>query len=135
MPQAAAGSELNELFMTEIFYEFGFDAAHQFFDKPVGHKYRNLHGHSFRAEVTLRGTPDPVTGFVVDFADIEDACAILREQLDHRLLNEIDGLSNPSLENLARFIWEALEPRFAGLARVTVRRDSCNQGCTYTGSL
>lgn len=119
--------------MTEIFYEFWFDAAHQFMDKPIGHKYRNVHGHSFRAEVAVRGTPDPVTGFVVDFGDLEAACQQLHDVLDHRMLNEIEGLEIPSLENIARFVWESLKPRFAGLARVVVRRDSCRQGCVYYG--
>lgn len=119
--------------MTEISYEFWFDAAHQFLHKPLGHKYRGLHGHSFRAEVTVRGTPDPQTGFVVDFADLEAAGERLRDLLDHRFLNEIDGLGNPSLENIAHFIWEQLKLQFHGLVRVSIRRDSHRQSCTYYG--
>lgn len=119
--------------MTEISYEFWFDAAHQFLHMPVGHKYRGLHGHSFRVELAVRGTPDATTGFVVDFAELEAAGEAMRERLDHRFLNEIEGLENPSLEHIARFIWAELQPRFAGLARVAVRRDSHRQGCIYTG--
>lgn len=119
--------------MTEIFYEFWFDAAHRFMHKPEGHKYRNLHGHSFRVEVAVSGAPDPHTGFVVDFGDIEQACEALRAELDHTYLNDIAGLGNPSLENIARLVWDRLQPRFAGLSRITVRRDSCRQGCVYYG--
>jgi queuosine biosynthesis protein QueD len=119
--------------MTELSYEFIFDAAHQFTHKPAGHKYRALHGHSFRAEVAVRGEPNVETGFIVDFETLEQACTQLREKLDHNFLNEIPGLETPSLENISRWIWMQLAPRFPGLYRITVRRDSLRQGCTYYG--
>jgi 6-pyruvoyltetrahydropterin/6-carboxytetrahydropterin synthase len=118
----------------EIAYRFGFDAAHRFDHFPAGHPNRSIHGHSFQAEVAIAGTPDPETGFVADFGDLAHACAELRAALDHRMLNDIEGLAKPSLENLSVWIWTALSPRFPSLARVTVRRDSCGQSCTYTGS-
>lgn len=117
----------------EVSYRFGFDAAHQFENFPDGHPYRGVHGHSFQVEVALRGEPDPATGFVADLGQVERACADVRQALDHRMLNEIDGLSRPSLENLCVFVWRALSPRFSSLARVTVRRDSQGQSCSYTG--
>jgi len=117
----------------EICYEFGFDAAHRFPRMPRGHKYRQVHGHSFRAEITLRGAPRPPQGFVADFAQLEKACLALRNRLDHSLLNDIAGLRNPSLENLCLWLWGRLAGKFPGLARVTVRRDSLGQSCTYHG--
>jgi len=117
----------------EIGYEFGFDAAHRFPGMPRGHPYRGVHGHSFRAVVALRGAPRPPSGFVDDFARLERACLGLRRRLDHALLNELAGLSNPSLENLCLWIWTRLAPKFSSLARVTVRRDSLGQSCTYSG--
>ena len=75
----------------EIAYQFGFEAAHYFPHEPAGHPYRQLHGHSFTAEVVVAGEPDPETGFVVDFAALEQAAAELRGQLDHTLLNERAG--------------------------------------------
>lgn len=117
----------------EICYRFGFDAAHYFGTYPEGHRYRGVHGHSFQVEAALEGEPDPRTGFVADFGELERACAGLRAALDHRLLNEIEGLGQPSLENLALWAWDRLAPSFPGLARVTVRRDSCGQSCTYRG--
>jgi 6-pyruvoyltetrahydropterin/6-carboxytetrahydropterin synthase len=117
----------------EICHEFGFDAAHRFAGVPRGHKYHGVHGHSFRAEIALRGAPRPPSGFVADFARLERACLGLRARLDHALLNEIAGLKSPSLENLCLWIWGRLEPRFPALARVTVRRDSLGQSCTYLG--
>ena len=117
----------------EVSYRFGFDAAHHFENFPDGHAYRGVHGHSFQVEIALEGEPDPATGFVADLGEVERACAVVRQALDHRMLNEIEGLSRPSLENLCVFVWRALAPRFAGLARVTVRRDSQGQACSYTG--
>lgn len=118
----------------EISYEFGFDAAHRFPGMPRGHRYRGVHGHSFRVEIALRGEPNPDTGFVSDFARLENACRRLRDRLDHALLNEIAGLETPSLENLCLWIWRQLSVKFAGLAHVTVRRDSLGQSCTYRGA-
>lgn len=117
----------------EIAYRFGFDAAHRFAGYPEGHRYAGLHGHSFQVEIALEGEPDARTGFVADFAELERTCAGLREKLDHRLLNEVEGLEQPSLERLAQWLWRRLAPEFAALARVTVRRDSSGQSCTYRG--
>ena len=72
---------------------------------------RRLHGHSFYAEVTLRGEPDPATGFLRDFGEVDAALKAIRETLDHRLLNEIEGLGTPTLENLARYIFVARQGR------------------------
>ncbi len=117
----------------EICYEFGFDAAHRFPAMRRGHKYGGVHGHSFRVEIALRGVPRPPSGFVSDFARLERACRKLHDRLDHALLNEIAGLENPSLENLCLWIWDRLATKFSGLSRVTVRRDSLGQSCTYLG--
>jgi 6-pyruvoyltetrahydropterin/6-carboxytetrahydropterin synthase len=114
-------------------YRFGFDAAHHFDHFPAGHPNRTIHGHSFQVEIAILGEPDPATGFIADFADIEVACREVREALDHRMLNEIPGLERPSLENLCRWIWNRLSPRFAHLSRVRVGRESVGQSCSYDG--
>jgi len=117
----------------ELSYRFAFDAAHRFGSFPAGHPYHGVHGHSFQVEIAVTGKPDPKSGFIVDFGDIEKACGQVRAALDHRMLNEVKGLEQPSLENLSTWIWKELAPRLPGLARVTVRRDSIGQSCTYTG--
>ncbi len=117
----------------ELSYRFGFDAAHHFTHFPAGHPNNGVHGHSFQVEVAVLGEPDWRTGFIVDFAELEQACAELRGALDHRLLNEVEGLAKPSLENLCSWIWLRLAARFTSLSRVTVRRDSSGQSCSYTG--
>jgi 6-pyruvoyltetrahydropterin/6-carboxytetrahydropterin synthase len=117
----------------ELSCRFAFDAAHRFEHFPEGHANRRVHGHSFRAEISVRGEPDPATGFVVDLGSLEGACAELRAELDHRMLNEVPGLGSPALENLCVWLWRRLAPRFPGLSAVRVSRESAGQSCVYTG--
>ena len=116
----------------EIFTEFGFESAHRLPNVPEGHKCARLHGHSFRVQVHVAGTIDPQQGWVVDFADVRAACEPVRAELDHRYLNELDGLENPTSEVLATWIWDRLAPTLDGLAAITVR-ETCTSGCTYRG--
>lgn len=114
----------------EIFKEFTLEAAHLLPDVPDGHKCRRLHGHSFRIEVYVAGPLNPTTGWIMDFADIKAAFQPIHDQLDHRYLNDIDGLSNPTSEHLARWIWQRLTPFLTTLSKVVVR-ETCTTGCVY----
>ena len=116
----------------ELYKEFSFEAAHLLPHVPEGHKCRRLHGHSFHVRVTVRGPLDPTLGWVMDFADIKRAWAPLHEALDHRYLNDIPGLENPTSERLAQWIWRRLAPDLAGLAAIEVR-ETCTSGCLYRG--
>lgn len=115
----------------EIFREFTFEAAHRLPYVPEGHKCGRLHGHSYRVEVRVSGPVDEAVGWVMDFADIKAAWVPLADLLDHRYLNEVDGLGNPTSENVARWIWDRLTPSLP-LSAVTVR-ETCTSGCTYRG--
>lgn len=117
----------------EIFKEFSFEAAHRLPFVPAEHKCARLHGHSFRVEIHVSGVVEPATGMVMDFADIKTAFKPLYSQLDHYYLNEIEGLENPTSENLARWIWERLELVLPGLSRIVVR-ETCTSGCIYRGA-
>jgi 6-pyruvoyltetrahydropterin/6-carboxytetrahydropterin synthase len=115
-----------------VFREFGFEAAHRLPHVPEGHKCARLHGHSFRVEVHVRGEVDPELGWVMDFADVGAACQPIYDALDHRYLNDIEGLDNPTSENLAVWIWERLAEGGLPLSRVVVR-ETCTSGCAYEG--
>ena len=118
----------------DIFKEFTFEAAHRLPNVPPGHKCGRLHGHSFRVELHLRGPVDRETGWVRDFADIKTAFQTIYDQLDHHFLNEVEGLTNPTSENLARWIWREVRPRLPTLSRVVVR-ETCTTGCVYDGEV
>ena len=115
--------------MIEISQEFGFDAAHYLGNGAV--ENRRLHGHSFYAEVTLRGEANPATGFLRDFGEVDRALKAIRETLDHRLLNEIEELGVPTLENLARYIYVRAKAALPEVARVKISRPSYGQSCAY----
>ena len=117
--------------MIELTQEFGFDAAHFMPHRPEGHPYRRMHGHSFYAEVTLRGEIDPATGWIRDLGEVKEVLDGIRERLDHQLLNEIPGLENPTLENLAKFVFEAAKKALPDVVRVRLRRPSYGQSCVY----
>jgi len=115
----------------EIFKEFTFEAAHRLPNVDKDHKCAQLHGHSYRIEVYVRGAVDPVKGWVMDFADITAAFAPIRKELDHHLLNDIDGLSNPTSEHLALWIWQQLTPALP-LAAIVVK-ETASSGSIYRG--
>ena len=116
----------------EIFTEFTFEAAHRLPHVGDDHKCARLHGHSFAVEVHVVGPVDAHAGWVVDFADVRRACEPVRLALDHYYLNEIDGLENPTSENVARWIWQRLQPVVNGLDSIVVR-ETCTSGCVYRG--
>ncbi len=116
----------------DIVKDFRFEAAHWLPNVPAGHKCRRMHGHSFRGEIALRGVIDPHTGWVMDFAEIKAALGPIVQQLDHYLLNEIEGLDNPTSERLAMWIWDRLAPKLPQLHRVTIE-ETCTTRCHYFG--
>jgi 6-pyruvoyltetrahydropterin/6-carboxytetrahydropterin synthase len=116
----------------EIFKVFKFDAAHRLPNVREGHKCSELHGHSFRVEIHIKGEVDPHCGWVIDFADIDAAFKPLDDQLDHKYLNEIEGLSNPTSENIAKWIWKNIHLKLPQLSKVVVQ-ESPESGCVYRG--
>lgn len=115
-----------------VYKEFSFEAAHRLPNVPEGHKCARLHGHSFQVRVTLDGPVGDESGWVMDFADIKAAYGPVHDRLDHRYLNEIPGLENPTSENLARWIWRELRVALPELAAIEVR-ETCTSGCIYQG--
>jgi 6-pyruvoyltetrahydropterin/6-carboxytetrahydropterin synthase len=119
--------------MFELSKQFRFDAAHTLQRSIETEPSRRIHGHSYRAEVTIRGVPDKASGMLMDLGLLERALEDARNALEHRFLDEIDDLGPATLENLCAWIWRRLTPTVPHLARVTVHRDSSGDTCTYHG--
>jgi 6-pyruvoyltetrahydropterin/6-carboxytetrahydropterin synthase len=115
----------------ELTKVYRFEAAHSLPRVPAGHKCERVHGHSYTVEVQVAGPVDPAKGWLIDFQVIDDAWAPLRERLDHRNLNEVPGLDNPTCENLAVYVWNSLRETVAPLSAVTVWESDAK--CTYRG--
>ena len=117
--------------MIEQDYSFGFEAAHELgANAPEGHDYAHVHGHSFRVTVTLAGEPGP-EGWLRDFAEVRAACEGVRDALDHRFLNRIEGLERPTLETLARWVFDRLAADLPELTVVEVARPSLSEAVRY----
>ncbi|MEM9345995.1 MAG: 6-carboxytetrahydropterin synthase QueD [Planctomycetota bacterium] len=108
---------------------FGFEAAHFLPTFPEGHKCRRvMHGHSFKVDVVVEGEVDPKLGYLIDFGEIKAAIKPIEEALDHHLLNEIEGLENPTVELIAKWIWDRLKPELDMLSIVRVYETGSNSG-------
>lgn len=116
----------------ELRKEFSFEAAHRLPRVPEGHKCARLHGHSFRVEVCVEGEVDERMGWLVDYAEIAAAVEPVLKSLDHRTLNDVAGLENPTSEVLCGWLWERLAPGLPLLSAITVH-ETCTARCTYRG--
>ncbi|CAG4911218.1 MULTISPECIES: 6-carboxytetrahydropterin synthase QueD [Acidithrix] len=115
----------------EIYKEFSFDSAHRLPNLPDSHKCSRLHGHTFKVTVYVQGDVDPQLGWVLDFGDIKECVKPIIDELDHRYLNDIDGLENPTSENISRWIFEKLI-LVMPVSKIMVN-ETCTSGCIYTG--
>jgi 6-pyruvoyltetrahydropterin/6-carboxytetrahydropterin synthase len=116
----------------EVIKTFRFEAAHRLPNVPAGHKCRNLHGHSYRVDVHVAGPVGERTGWVIDFGDIKRTVEPILAELDHRCLNELPGLENPTSERIAKHLYDKIAPMLPGLSAVTVWESDTSR-CTYRG--
>ncbi len=112
--------------------DFEFESAQSLPQFPEGHKCRNVHGHSFKVTISVRGPVDEASGIFYDHAAISDAMRPIVAQLDHAYLNDIVGLENPTIELMARWFWEKLEPQLTGLHEI-VLHETPRARCVYRG--
>jgi 6-pyruvoyltetrahydropterin/6-carboxytetrahydropterin synthase len=118
----------------EIYRVFHLQCARRLPALPATHPCSRLHGHSFRVELRVTGEIDPVYGWVVDFATLDEAWQTIHSTLDHRYLNDIEGLANPTSENLAVWLWNALAKKIPQLGEIRVG-ETHDCGCIYRGNL
>jgi 6-pyruvoyltetrahydropterin/6-carboxytetrahydropterin synthase len=117
--------------MIEICKEWTFQAAHRLPNTPPDHKCHRLHGHTWTVRVWARGPVDPVLGWVVDYADLDELWREhCRDHLDHRILN--DTIENPTTERLAVWIFRQLEPQIGALGCVIGSVEICEGGRNWT---
>jgi 6-pyruvoyltetrahydropterin/6-carboxytetrahydropterin synthase len=106
-----------------------FDAAHTLRRDIEAEGSKRIHGHTYRVEVSVRGLPNPKTGMVIDLGILRERLSVVREQLDHHLLDEVVGLGIPTLENIAAFIASSLVDLRPPLSAVKVWRDGIGDAC------
>ncbi len=111
---------------------FTFEAAHWLPTFPDGHKCRRMHGHSFKVEVIVDGLVEPAKGYLIDYGDLKRLVNPVIDELDHRCLNEIAGLENPTSELVAAWIWRRLHGVVPDLAEIVVH-ETCTARCEYRG--
>ncbi len=116
----------------EISQKFFFDAAHTLKREIEAEGSRRVHGHTYWCEVSLIGTPDPATGMVCDLGHLREHLATIRERLDHHFLDQNPEIGLPTLENLCRFIWQAVAVRFPNVSRVRIWRDGVGDACVLS---
>ena len=117
--------------MFEISQRFFFDAAHTLRREIEAEGSRRTHGHTYHAEVFVRGEVVGDSGMVLDLGFVRREIAEVRAKLDHHFLDDIEGLGPATLENLCLFIWNNLAPRIDGLSGITVERGSLGDKCVY----
>ena len=117
----------------ELVKDFRFEAAHRLPHVPADHKCFRMHGHSYRIEIMVAGEVDPRLGWLVDFGEIAARVRpVLQAELDHRVLNDVPGLENPTSEVLAHWLWRRLSPLVPHLTAITIH-ETCASRCTYRG--
>lgn len=112
--------------------DFRFEAAHTLPTLPEGHKCRQMHGHTFRLEISVEGVVDETIGWVYDHKRISDAMNPLLDLLDHSYLNDVPGLESPTIEIIAAWFWRKLEPSLPGLAEIVVWETPTSR-CSFKG--
>ena len=116
----------------EIYKEFSFDSAHFLPNVPDGHKCKNMHGHTYRLRVFIKGAIDPQLGWIMDFKELKDILSPVIEQLDHKLINDIPGLQNPTAENITVWIWRQIQPMLPQLSKIELY-ETPTTGVIYSG--
>ncbi|MGI8893522.1 MAG: 6-carboxytetrahydropterin synthase QueD [Bacteroidia bacterium] len=116
----------------EIFKKYYFDSAHYLPNVPENHKCRNMHGHTYKLIVFVKGDTDIDKGWVMDFAELKNAINPIIEIVDHKILNDISGLENPTCENIAKWLWIKIKEKIPALIRIELH-ETPTTGVIYQG--
>jgi 6-pyruvoyltetrahydropterin/6-carboxytetrahydropterin synthase len=116
----------------QIFKQFTFDSAHFLPNVPVGHKCKEIHGHTYRLVVHVEGELDTKLGWVIDFAVLKKVISPIIDEIDHQLLNNISGLENPTCEIITQWLWYRIIPEVPALSKLELH-ETPTSGAVYTG--
>jgi 6-pyruvoyltetrahydropterin/6-carboxytetrahydropterin synthase len=115
-----------------IYKEFTFDSAHFLPNVPDGHKCKEMHGHTYRLRIWIKGQPDPHLGWVMDFAVLKSIVKPVVAELDHKCMNNVAGLENPTCELIAVWIWNRLKPLLQAMDHLELH-ETPTSGVIYNG--
>lgn len=115
-----------------LYKAFTFDSAHFLPNLPDGHNCKQLHGHTYHLTVFVEGNVSENEGWVLDFTELKHAVEPVIKQIDHKLLNDIDGLQNPTSELLAIWLWKKIKPQLAALKKIELK-ETPTSGVIYEG--
>ncbi|WP_310625296.1 6-carboxytetrahydropterin synthase [Limnohabitans sp.] len=114
----------------ELSQRFYFEAAHTLRRKIDAAGSLRIHGHTYHAEVTLAGKPDPESGMMMDLGFLRQEVGKVREKLDHHFLDEVAGIGPATLENLCAFIYNDLKSALPNIQRITIERPASGDKCS-----
>ena len=115
-----------------VYKKFNVESARSLPNVPETHPCYQLHGHSFKIIISVKGQLDKHTGFVTDFQEIENAFNPIKKILDHSFLNKIEGLSNPTSENICIWIWDKIQSSIPNICEIEIK-ETDSTGCIYRG--
>ena len=119
--------------MMEIFRTFRFHSARHLPNLDDNHICKKMHGHTFNLTIYVKGNINKNNGFVMDFYDIDKIVnKIIISRIDHKVLNDVENLSNPTSEKLTKWIWQKLEKNLNGLYKIILSEDH-GTGIIYKG--
>lgn len=113
----------------ELSQRFYFEAAHTLQRSIETEGSLRIHGHTYEAEVTLCGRPDPASGMLMDLGYLRSEIARVRDMLDHRFLDEVADLGPATLENLCAFVCRHLQATLPSLCSVMIERRASGDKC------
>ncbi len=116
----------------EIYKEFSFDSAHYLPNVPEGHKCKNMHGHTYHVKISAKGPIDATLGWVEDFGHFKKVWEPIVHEIDHKVLNDVPGLENPTAELIAVWIWNRMIDKIPYLHSVEVK-ETLTSGAIYRG--
>lgn len=116
----------------ELKQHFQIEAARFLPHLPKDHPCAHMHGHSFKISLTFKGDLDPVIGWVVDYHYVTQLMKPILAEIDHKVLNDVPGLLNPTSENLSCWIFNKVKVHLSGLTSVNVSETPTTE-CIYTG--